>query len=301
MNEHAKFERILNILFVLASGRKLSISELAERYELSERSISRYISTFRKVGLVVDCNGGQYSIKKLDKPFKAISELLHFSEEEAYVLAKAIHSIDDNNILKENLSKKLYSLCEGRNFIETIIKPEKSECVNHINVAIENKKQVLLKQYRSSHGKLVRDRLVEPFGFTTNYISIWAYEPESQRCKLFKTSRIHKVVVLDKNFENELKHQKMPIDVFRISAETQTVVRIRLSLRAYNLLIEEYPLSEQYITEVDDNQWLFDAPVCGFEGVGRFCLGLCDEVEIIEPKQLKQYMKDKISSIKKTF
>ena len=196
MNEHAKFERILNILFVLASGRKLSIKELSERYEISERSISRYISTFRKVGLVVDCSEGQYSIKKLDKPFKAISELLHFSEEEAYVLAKAIHSIDDNNILKENLSKKLYSLCEGRNFIETIIKPGKSECVNHINDAIENKKQVLLQQYRSSHGKLVRDRLVEPFGFTTNYISIWAYEPESQRCKLFKTSRIQKVAVL---------------------------------------------------------------------------------------------------------
>lgn len=301
MNEHAKFERILNILFVLASGRKLSINDLANRYEISERSISRYISTFRKVGLVVDCVDGKYSIKKLDKPFKAISELLHFSEEEAYVLTKAIHSIDDNNILKENLSKKLYSICEGKKFIETIIKPEKSECVNRINDAIENKKQVLLQQYRSSHGKLVRDRLVEPFDFTTNYISIWAYEPESQRCKLFKTSRIQKVVVLDKNFENEHKHQKMPIDVFRISAETQTEVRIRLSLRAYNLLIEEYPLSEQYITEVDDNQWQFEAPVCGFEGVGRFCLGLCDEVEIIEPKQLKEYMNDKILSIKKTF
>ena len=89
----------------------------------------------------------------------------------------------------------------------------------------------------------------------------------------------------------------MPIDVFRISAETQIDVRIRLSLRAYNLLIEEYPLSEQYITEVDGFFWLFDAPVCGFEGIGRFCLGLCDEVEIIKPKQLKHYMKAKILSI----
>lgn len=294
MDEHAKLERILGLLFVLANGRKLSINELKERYELSERTIRRYISSFRKIGLEVECDAGLYSIKKLEKPFKAISELLHFSEEEAYILSKAIHSIDDNNVLKENLSKKLYSLCQGKNFVECIIKPEKSECVNHIIEAIEDKKQVLLKQYRSSHGKLIRDRLIEPFDFTTNYISIWAYEPESQKCKLFKTARIKKLVVLDKHFENESKHLKMPIDIFRISTEDQTEVKIQLSLRAYNLLIEEYPLSEQYIKEIDDNLWQLQAPVCGFKGVGRFCLGLCDEVKIQQPQALKEYIKEKI-------
>jgi predicted DNA-binding transcriptional regulator YafY len=294
MDEHAKLERILGILFVLANGRKLSIIELTERYNLSERTIRRYISSFRKIGLEVECEAGLYSIKRLEKPFKAISELLHFSEEEAYILSKAIHSIDDNNVLKENLSKKLYSLCQGKNFVECIIKPEKSECVNHIIEAIEDKKQVLLKQYRSAHGKLIRDRLIEPFGFTTNYISIWAYEPESQKCKLFKTARIKKVVVLDKHFENERKHFKMPIDVFRISTENQIEVKIQLSLRAYNLLIEEYPLSEQYIKEIDDNLWQLQAPVSGLEGVGRFCLGLCDEVEIQHPQALKEYLKEKI-------
>lgn len=298
MNEDTKFERILKILFVLASGRRLSINELAGRYEISKRSISRYISSFRNIGLVVHCNAGLYSIEKLEEPFKAISELLHFSEEEAYILSNAIHSIDDSNILKENLAKKLYSLCQGKNFVETILKPGKSECVNKIVEAIEGKRQVLLQQYRSSNGNLVRDRLVEPFDFTTNYISIWAYEPESQRCKLFKTSRIQKVVILDKSFKNERKHQKMPIDVFRISSEIQTEVKIRLSLRAYNLLIEEYPLSEQYITAVDDNLWQFDAPVCGFEGVGRFCLGLCEEVEIQQPQGLHEYLKQKIKKSK---
>jgi hypothetical protein len=87
------------------------------------------------------------------------------------------------------------------------------------------------------------------------------------------------------------------MDVFRISSKEQTMVVLMLSLRAYNLLIEEYPLAEQYITSTDDNSWQFKAKVCGFEGIGRFCMGLSDEIKIVEPETLKQYIKLKIKNI----
>jgi predicted DNA-binding transcriptional regulator YafY len=297
MEDHAKLERLLKILLLLAGIRKYTVDELAEKFEISPRTIRRYITTIRNAGFIVDCDQGLYHIPKLEKPFKGLDNLLHFSKEEAYILSRAIHSIDETHVLKSNLVKKLYSLYDNDRVVDTIVQPENSENVHQIMQAIRNKKQVLLRHYRSAHGNIIRDRLIEPFGFTTNYISVWAFEPESQQCKLFKTARIEKVDLLDKDYAYEQDHKKMPLDVFRISAAEQTHVILKLNLRAYSLLIEEYPLSEQYITMLDDNYRQFEAPVSGFEGVTRFCLGLSEDVEIVEPQALKEFIKQKIKNM----
>jgi hypothetical protein len=78
----------------------------------------------------------------------------------------------------------------------------------------------------------------------------------------------------------------------------QTIVKLRLSLRAYNLITEEFPLSEKYLTPLDDNYWQFCAPVCGFEGVGRFVTGLCDDVYVEEPEVFKAFVREKIKRFK---
>jgi predicted DNA-binding transcriptional regulator YafY len=142
---------------------------------------------------------------------------------------------------------------------------------------------------------------VEPFGFTTNYQFVWAFEPESRICKLFKTSRIGTVDVLEKDFMYEDQHEKMPMDVFRISSNEQMRCVLHLSLRAYNLLTEEYPLAEQYLTQLTDNLWQFDAPACGFEGVGRFVMGLGEEVDVIEPESFKEYLRVRIKNLAAKF
>ena len=50
------------------------------------------------------------------------------------------------------------------------------------------------------------------------------------------------------------------------------------------------------MTPLDDNYRQFEAPVSGFEGVTRFCLGLCEDVEIVEPQALKEFIKHKIKN-----
>ena len=62
--------------------------------------------------------------------------------------------------------------------------------------------------------------------------------------------------------------------------------------------MEEYPLSEEYITEGEEGNYIFDGWVSSFEGVGRFVLGLMDEVEIIVPGTLKKYLNKRIAGKK---
>jgi hypothetical protein len=60
--------------------------------------------------------------------------------------------------------------------------------------------------------------------------------------------------------------------------------------------MEEYPLSEKYISQIDDNHWLLDTKVANLQGIGRFTVGLLDDIEIIESTELKEYISNYINS-----
>lgn len=65
---------------------------------------------------------------------------------------------------------------------------------------------------------------------------------------------------------------------------------LRLGRLAYNLLVEEYPASIRYITQGDDeNTWIFNSYVlCNYAGIGRFAIGLSDDIDILEDDGLKK-------------
>jgi hypothetical protein len=72
-------------------------------------------------------------------------------------------------------------------------------------------------------------------------------------------------------------------------------------LRAYVLLREEYPLALPYLEKdesVEAKTYVFHAPVLNFKGVGRFVMGLADEVTIEGTPEFKTYVKDKIKKQK---
>lgn len=298
MEDHAKLDRMLKMLLLLNCRYGRSIGELARALQASERTVYRYIETIRRAGFVVDKftdkSTTYFHINKDTGVYKDIGDLLYFSEEEAYILSKAIHSIDNENVFKNNLIKKLYTLYDDDRIATPIIKKEYSDAVHKIRDAMNKKEQVMLVNYKSSHSKEIRNRVVEPFGFTVNFIAIWCYDAEDKSNKLFKTARIDHVEPLGICWKYEKQHQKGNVDIFRVSSYETIPVTLKLSLSAYNLLIEEYPLAEKYITMQHDGSYLLQTEVAGLEGVGRFVMGLLDEIEVIEPMVLKEYIWKKI-------
>jgi predicted DNA-binding transcriptional regulator YafY len=294
MTEQEKLQRMLEILLYLSSGIKRRLSETSQRFNISERTVLRYIRTFRDVGFIIPRPvDGLYSIDKNSPYFREIDELLHFSREEAHILQKAIHSINDENLLKQNLIRKLYSLYDFDRVAHTIVKKEHSENIHQLINAIKGKNKVVLKGYFSANSNEIKDRLVEPFGFTTNYVATWAFDTEDQTCKTFRNTRISSVQVLNDRWESEAQHKMLPVDIFRISGMEQTRVSLKMTIRACELLKEEYPLSEEYITQTGECEFVLNAPVNSFDGVGRFVMGLSDEIEIIKPAALKKYLQKK--------
>jgi predicted DNA-binding transcriptional regulator YafY len=179
----------------------------------------------------------------------------------------------------------------------SVVRGKNASNVNRILDAIENRRQVVLVDYSSSHAGVVRNRLVEPFGFTTNYVQAWCYEPESGMNKLFKVSRISSVEMLDVEWQYESEHSQGYIDIFRMTGFEQHRVQLRLGMLAHNLLLEEYPLSERDVKPVDSHRWLLDTNVCNYLGVGRFVIGLLDDIEIVDSPEFEAYIVKYISEI----
>ena len=288
--DQPKIERILRLMKMLTANTSYTVDDMAERLDMSRRTIYRYIDTFREAGFVIKKSGNCIRLDKESPHFKDISQLVHFTEEEAVILKRAIESIDDTNLLKQNLKRKLYSVYDNKILADTIVRGNNAATVHALINAIEEHQQVILRAYRSSHGGAVRDRLVEPFAFTTNYVQVWCFDTDSKSCKLFKLARIGSVEITPTTWQYEEQHRKGIVDIFRMNGDERHRIRLSLGILSHNLLLEEYPLDEEYLTQTDEEHWLLDTEVASYAGVARFVVGLMDDIHIVDTPELEQYL-----------
>ena len=300
--DQPKIERVLRLMKMMTSSNRYTVEELAERLDTSYRSIYRYIDTFKEVGFVVHKEeGGVYRLGKESPYFKDISQLIHFTDEEAHIVNQLIGALDDTNMLKQNLRRKLSSVYNCTSLANSIVKGKNAENVNRLIEAVEEHRQVVLHDYSSSHTGSKRDREVEPIAFTTNYVQIWCYDLSDGRTKLFNTARIGSVELLEQEWQHEAEHKCGYIDIFRTMGFEQMRVQMRLGVMAHNLLIEEYPLSERDLTQIDDTHWLLDTQVCNYAGIGRFAMGLMEDIEIIDSPDFSAFLRNKCEALSSKF
>lgn len=293
--DQPKIERVLRLMKMMTGNNNYTVEEMAERLGISYRSVYRYIETFKESGFVVQRkDGGIYKLGKESRYFKEISQLIHFTDEEAHIVNQLIEGLDNTNMLKQNLRKKLTSVYNCTSMADSVVEGKNATNINGLIDAITEKKQIVLKDYASSHTSIIRDRLVEPFGFTTNYVQVWCYEPESKLNKLFNTARIGAVEIIATDWQFEKEHHEGYIDIFRITGYEQHNVQLELGVRSHNLLIEEYPLATRDLKQIDDTHWLLDTMVCDYMGIGRFAMGVLGDIRILTP-EFEEYIKDEIS------
>ena len=293
--DQPKLERLLRLMKLLTANTTYNVDQLADRLGMSRRTVYRYIDTFREAGFVIKKSGDCIRLDKESPHFRDISQLVHFTEEEAVILKSAIENIDDTNLLKQNLKRKLYSVYDNRTLADTVVRGKNAPNIHRLIEAIEEHRQVVLHGYQSGHGGEVRDRRVEPFAFTTNYVQVWCFDLESDSNKLFKTSRIGEVELTGTAWQHEKQHEEGFIDVFRIHGQQRHRIRLELGLLAYNLLCEEYPLAERDVHALGKGRWMLDTEVAGMAGVGRFVVGLLDDIQIVDSPKLTDYIKKYIA------
>lgn len=288
-----KILRIFKLINLLKQPGGKSISWLASVLETSPRSIHRYLKLLEEIGLMVDKDfHGRYFLCQFDEQN---DDCLYFTSEESLFLKQLILSTSSNHPLAPSLLKKVYVHGEIYTVPEYLEKAKLVRFVGELQKAIDQRLQVLLKNYHSAHSQEISDRLIEPFAFDRSYKVVQAYEPASEMTKFFKIERIADVVVIHKKQRHIRQHQEQHLDCFGFSGETRYRVQLEMSLHAFLLLREDYPGSIPYILKDNERDlYIFDGPVYQLEGVGRFILGSLDLIEVKKPDKLKEYIEEKI-------
>lgn len=289
--DHGRIVRLLKLMELLSSNVDYTIQELMDRLETSRRSVFRYIDSLKVAGFTMKKKGTSVHKLLTNSCHKIeLSQLIHLSDEEAYLLHNLLGALTSDCQVAINLEKKLTALFDATSVTEIIGNKVAGENIMRLRQAIDEKKQVTLVGYESGNTMSISDRLVEPIKFSTNYTDVYAYEVTTGITKVFKISRISQVEVTLTDWQHEDKHEIIETDCFRMAGKEDIPVTLKMTLKAKNLLIEEYPLSSKYIF-FDGEHWWFKGNVKELAGVGRFTLGLADQITVTDTPVLKDYIR----------
>ena len=290
--DQIKIVKMLRLMKLLTGNVSRTIDQVAKEMGITPRTVYRYIDDIREAGFVVNkLYGNVYAMGKVGRGLSDFNRLIYFTEEEAYITAKLIEGIDNNNVLKRDLQRKLASVYDSTSIANYIDNTANAANVEALADAIKRKKQVVLKQYESAHSNESKDRLVEPIEFTANMIDIWAYDVDNGDNRVFKVARIHEVEVTDTGWEFASKHKAIKHDVLRMIGNLNEKIVLQLNTRAKSLLLEEFPLAEKDLKR-EDGKWLLKTTIHSLEGAGRFVIGLAADIKILEGKKLLDYIKN---------
>lgn len=294
---HDKLERELNLLLLLTENHNYTVPEICDRLQISRRNFYYYLDFFRLAGFKVEHTKPYYRISKDSPFFRKIDEVVHFTEDEAITMRRILDKTGDQSIQVERLRRKLDRLYDLQILDNEEMQEQLAHNVSTLYEAIKRQVAVKLINYSSPHSNTTGDRIVEPFSLMNGNREVRCYELSSGINKTFKLSRMEDVELLDITWEHQDKHLKMFTDIFMFSGEKLWTVKLTMGRLAASVLVEEYPKAKKYIEKLDDTRWRLELPVCSFIGIGRFVMGLFEDIEVEECTEFKEFLKDKINKL----
>lgn len=292
--ELEKFDRQLMLLVTLTNNDNQTAEDIAAQMHISRRSVYRYIEAFKKMGFVINKSGTVYSISPDSPFFRKITERVYFSADEAYTINQILNQVVDNSSEVRHLREKLsrhyeVNVLERHGLDETVARN-----LATMFRAAREERMCILHNYRSGNSRKVSDRIVEPYLFMNGNSEARCYEISSGLNKTFKLARVESVTLLDAYWGYKERHRNYYTDFFHFSGEERFRVQLKMGYLAMSCLVEEYPASAGSVQQLDDKHYLLDTDVCSPKGVGRFVLGLWDDIEVIDSPELMEFLAEHV-------
>ena len=290
LNQH-KILRVLQLISLLKKEPTKSIKFIAGILESTDRTVYRYLDLVKELGFDLQRDSHNRFFIGNEKE----NENIDFTNEEASLLRELLLSSGTKSNLKDALLRKIYLKSEIVIQGNHLLNAHLGKIVSDLSKAIKEHKQVVLKKYQSANSNTITDRLVEPISFTDNYYSLCAFEVETAKNKYFNIERITEVEVLQKQNEFESEHQLDTPDAFGFTTLNGLPfdIDVRLNLRAFVLLKQEYPNVVPFVKqEPKTSEYRLKMKINNPKPVVRFVLGLLDDVEIIGSAEFKDYLKN---------
>jgi len=295
---HKKIQQIFQLIARLRQKGGVDKQSLADDFEVSVRTVERYLELLTDLGFELEKIGPR-RYRFVDTGPKAYADLdyLTFSMEEATLLRDALINMPEGNLLRKSILQKLYLLSEMPTLADDVAHNQNTRNLAALRGAIANGYCAILNGYHSANSGSIENRFVEPYQFIDYFRFLVAYEPDKKEVRQFKMERVRSVTVTNLKWKHANNHHKINQDAFNMQGEFAQGIEMRLSLRARNLLIEEYPATQTKV-EREGGGYLYKDEVYSLEGIGRFVSGLPAEVSLPRDSPLWPFLRVKWEKFK---
>lgn len=200
-----KIERLIGILSILLQQDKITASELAEKFEVSVRTILRDIDEIARAGIPIVTSQGQGGGISIMDGYKIDRTLLSSAEMTAiFAGLKSLDSVSGTNRYRQLMDK--LSVSDTVNADNHIIidlsmwdKNAVAEKIELIKSAIEQNRIITYKYYSP---QCIEQRSIEPYRLIFQWSSwyVWGFCTKRQDYRMFKLTRMTGLKCTDEAF-----------------------------------------------------------------------------------------------------
>lgn len=286
-----KIDRLIGILSILLQEEKITAPELAERFEVSRRTINRDIEDLCKAGIpIYTVQGAGGGISIMDG--YSMDRTILTSKDMQMILAglRSLDSVSGSRYygqLMEKLKTGSSEFISGRDFmlidLSSWYKDSLAPKIEAIQNAIESRRLLKFKYYAPA-GESVR--YIEPYYLVFRWSSwyVWGWCSARRDYRLFKLNRMDQVTVSDRRFVSrnapmpDLSNEKIFPGGVRVKALFSPDVKWRL--------VEEF--GPRCFTEKEDGRLLFSADYTDTENFITWILTFGAKAEVLEPEDVRR-------------
>ena len=299
--ELEKLGRQLQLMLLLTQNTAYSVEEIGKNLGMSRRTIYRYLDVFKNLGFVVKKSGTRYRLDYTSPFFRRLSSGVSFTEDEAMTISQILNSVYDNSQQIRALRKKLMRIYEPELLARHGVSEQYATNISTLFDCIREERVCILRGYDSPSSGKKTDRIVEPYLFLNENSEVRCYEIATQMNKTFKIGRMQSVQPLDLLWANKAEHKPFYTDLFHFSGEERHMVTLMLGRLATSLLLEEFPAAESHLISEKNGRHRLETEVCSYKGIGRFVMGLADDIEVVDSPEFSAYLRERVASLQDKF
>lgn len=304
MKSVMKIDRLIGILSVLLQKEKVTAPELAEKFEVSRRTINRDIEDLCNAGIPICTSQGIGGGISIMDGYRMDRTLLT-SKDMKMILAglRSLDSVSGSHYYGQLMEKIKVGSSEFVSGSESILidlsswyKERLSVKIELLQQAIEERKVIRFDYYAPS-GDSTRE--VEPFYLIFKWSSwyVWGW------CRLRKDFRMFKLNRMDKirQTEEEVANREVPMPDLSTEAVYPSEIKVKAlfdpSMKWH--LLEEFGADS--FTVQPDGMLLFEHEYTDEESLISWMLTCRDKVTVLEPEDVRDELFHIANNIKKKY
>lgn len=301
-----KSQIMIEILIMLLSGKKVNAAKIAERYEISTRSVYRYIDDLSLCGVPVYVSRGRYGGIKIADTYRLPSGFFTEGEYSAVLnaLSAMMSQVSDKNLVSAFEKLQVQQKTEKRELSVSgsIIvdggtwggSKKFSEKMRICELAVNERKSLII-DYISREGEHSK-RVIDPHVliFKQNIWYVYAFCHTKQTFRTFKIGRIKSAAFTGASFEKrEFSRDEIDLD-FHYSSDK--LVDVTFGIDKSSLADAEDWLGIDNIEPLG-NGFTARLSLPDDEGLINKILSYGGKVKVLEPQSLKERVTDAAKKI----